>query len=149
MHTIILNGVSFCCNEISSPVDGWHEVVNAHSLCLRGIFLLGFCSVEIIIGNTLPKDNPPPECTRILGCTTNNASICHFKITLLLDLRVSESLHAPLMYRIRCTNLTQSSSSGNHAFAVRNTMTVQVSGLALLVAYKVFATILCNSTTFY
>ena len=44
--------------------------------------------------------------------------------------------------------LSQSSLSGARTLVVRNTMAVQVSGLELLVAYKLFATRLWNSTIF-
>ena len=112
------------------------------------IFVLIFCFVEITIGNPRPKDKSPPEWPRIIGWTTNDASTQHFKIPLTLALRFSESLRVPLRYFIRCTNLAQSSYSGDRTFVVRNAIAVQVSGLSLLVSYKVFATRLWNSTNF-
>ena len=42
------------------------------------IFVLIFYFVELTIGNPRPKDNPPPECSRILGWTANNSSTHHF-----------------------------------------------------------------------
>ena len=113
------------------------------------LFVLIFCFVELTIGNPHPKDKPPLECTHTLLWTVKYASTHHFKITLPLALRVSNSLLVPLMYCIRCTNLAQSSSSGAYALVVRNAMDVQVSGLELLVAYKVFANKFRNSMTFY
>ena len=112
------------------------------------LFVLIFFFVELMIGNPRPKDNPPPECPRILGWTANNASTHHFKIPLPLALRVSESLLVPLRYRIRCTNLAQSYLLGARTLVVRNVMDVQVSGLSLLVAYKVFDTIFWKSLNF-
>jgi len=50
------------------------------------------------------------------------------------------------MYLIKWTSLVQSSLSGACTLVVKNMMAVQVSGLALLVVYKVFATRLWNST---
>ena len=112
------------------------------------IFVLSFCFVELTIGNPHPKDKTPPECPLILGWTANDASTHHLKIPFPLVLRVSEILCVPLMYHIRCTNSTQSSLLGAHTLVVINTMAVQVSSLALLVALKVFATRLWNSTIF-
>ena len=71
------------------------------------------------------------------------------KIPLLLVLRFSESLRVTLLSCIRCTNLSQSSLSGARTLVVINTMEIQVSGISLLVSYKVFATGLWNSTTFH
>ena len=67
--------------------------------------MLRFCFVELTIGNPCPKDKPPPEFPRISIWTENDASTHHFKISIPLALRVSESLCVPLMYHIRCTNL--------------------------------------------
>ena len=113
------------------------------------MFVLRSCFVELTIENPQYKDKPTPECTCMLECTTNNASTHHFKIPLPLALRVSGILRLPLMYHIRCTNLAQQSSLGAHNLIVRNTMAMQVSGLDLLVSYKVFVTRLWNSKTFY
>ena len=112
------------------------------------IFVLIFCFVELTIGNPLPKYKPPPEWPRILGWTANNASTHHFKIPLTLALRVTERFLVPLRYCIRCTSIPQSSSSFACTLVFINSMAVQVSGLAPLVSYKVFATTLWNSTTF-
>jgi hypothetical protein len=49
------------------------------------------------------------------------------------------------MYLIKCTNLFQSSLSDARTLVVRNAIAVQVSGLARLVEYNVFATRLLNS----
>ena len=46
----------------------------------------------------------------------------------------------PLMYRIMCDSLFQSSKSGSRTLVVKNATAVQVSSRALLVAYNVFAT---------
>ena len=113
------------------------------------LFVLIFFFVELMIGNPRSKDNPPHECPRILGWTANNASIHHFKISLLLALRVSESLSVLLFYHIRCTKLSQSPLSGTCTLVFRNAMDMQVSGLALLVVLKFFATRTWNSTTFF
>ena len=63
-------------------------------------------------------------------------------------LRVSKILRMPLMYCIRCTNLYQSPSLVSPTLVLRNEMAVQVSDLALLLEYKIFATRLWKSTTF-
>ena len=81
--------------------------------------VLRFCLVEPKIGNPRPKYNPPPECSRILGWTANYASTHHFKITLMLELRVRGSVGVPLMYCIKWTTLAQSSSSGVHNLFVK------------------------------
>ena len=112
------------------------------------LLVLIFCFVQLTIGNPHLKDKPPSECSRILGCTAKNASTNYFKISLPLSLRFSESLRVPLMFHIRCTNLAQLSSLGANTLVVRNVMVVQVSGLAILLEYKVFSTILWNYTTF-
>ena len=111
-------------------------------------FILIFFFVELMIGNPRPKDNPPPECTRILGWTENYASVHHFKIPLPLELRASESLLVPIRCHIICNNLSQYYLLGACTHVVRNFMAVQVSGIALLVAYKVFSARVWNSTTF-
>ena len=113
------------------------------------LFVLIFCFLELKIGNPRPKDNPPPVCPRILGWTASNASIHHFKIPFTLALRVSGILILPLRYCIRFTKLSQFSSSADRTLVVINSMAMQVSCLAFLVTYKVFATRLWNSTTFY
>ena len=102
----------------------------------------------LTIGNPRPKDKPPPGCPRILGWTINYASTHHFKISLPLALTDSENLCLPLLYHIICTNLSRSSFPGALTLVVLNSMVIQVSCISLLVAYKVFATRLWNSTTF-
>ena len=111
-------------------------------------FVLSFCFVELTIGNPRPKDKLPPKFPHIIGWTANNASKHHFKILLPLVLRSIKSLSMILMHHIRCTNLSQLSSLGARTLNFRNAMGVQVSGLALLVEYKVFATRLWKSTPF-
>ena len=63
--------------------------------------VLSFCLVELTMGNPLPKDNPPPECPRMLGWTANDASTHHFKMPLALALRISGSMRVPLRYFIK------------------------------------------------
>ena len=99
-----------------------------------------FCFVEITMGNPCHKDNPPPECPHMIGWTANDVSTHHFKILLPLALRISGIVRVPLMYLIMWTILSQSSRLGAHTRVVRNAIAVQVSGLARLVSYKVFAT---------
>ena len=106
--------------------------------------VLSFCFVELTMGNPRPKDNPPPECPRMLGWTANNVSTHHFKIPIPLALRISGSVRVPLMYLIMWTILAQLSSSGAQTIVVGNATAVQVSGLASLVAYTVFSARLLN-----
>ena len=102
--------------------------------------VLSFCFVELTMGYLLLNDNPPPECPRMLGWIANNASTHHFKIPPPLALRISGSVRVPLMYLTMWTILAQLSRSGAQTLVVRNATAVQVSGLARLVAYTVFAT---------
>ena len=111
-------------------------------------FLLRLCFVKPMIGNPRPKDKPPTECPRILGWNANNASTHHFKIPLQLALRVSKRLSVTLMHCIRCTKISQFSSSSAFTLFVRNKMAVQVLVHSLLVAYKFLPTRLWNSTNF-
>jgi hypothetical protein len=113
------------------------------------LLVLSFCLVEITMGNPHPKDRPPPECPRMLGWTANDASTHHFKMPLPLALTISSIIQVPLMYLIMWTNLVQSSLSGSRTLIVKNAIAVQVSGLARLVAYNVFATRLWNSTSLF
>jgi hypothetical protein len=53
------------------------------------------------------------------------------------------------MYFIKWTNLVQSCLSGSRTLVVKNMTEVQVSGLALMVANKVLATKLWNSTALF
>jgi hypothetical protein len=101
------------------------------------------------MGNPRPKDRPPPECPRMLGWTANDASTHHLKMPLLLALYISVIVRVPIMYLIRWINLVHSSFLGSHTLVVKNTIAVQVSGIARLVVYKVFATRLWNSTDFF
>ena len=112
------------------------------------MFVLSIFLVDLTIGNPCPKDKPPPEFPRILGWDANDASTHSFKIPLPLELRVSENFCVPMIYTITCTNLYLYSLSGARTLVFRNEMAVQVSGLAILVEYKVFNTRLWNSTTF-
>jgi hypothetical protein len=81
------------------------------------------------MGNPRPKDSPPHECPRMLGCTANNAYTHHFRIPLPLAPRISGIVRAPLLYLIRWTSLVQLSLSGAHTLVVNNVISVQVSGL--------------------
>jgi hypothetical protein len=101
------------------------------------------------MGNTRPKDRTLRDCPRMLGWTVNDASTHHFKMPLPLALKISDIVRVPLIYLSRWTNLVQSSLSGSRTVVVKNAITVQVSGLACLVAYKVFATRLWNSTALF
>ena len=92
-----------------------------------------FCFVELTMGNMRPKDNPPPEFPHMLGWTENYASTQHFKITLLLALRISSIVRVPLMYLIIWPILSRLSRSGARTLVVRNVAAVQVYGLARLV----------------
>jgi hypothetical protein len=76
----------------------------------------------------------------MLGCTANDASTHRFRMPLPLALMISGIVRVPLMYLIKWTNLFQSSLSGAPTLVVRNMIAVQVSGLARLVEYNVFAT---------
>ena len=109
----------------------------SHSVELR---LFNFCLVDPIIGKPRPNDNPPPECPLIFGCTANDASTHHLSMRLPFALRTSGRSFVPLMYRIKCENLDQLSTSGSRTRVVRNAIDVHVSGLARLVTYSVFAT---------
>jgi hypothetical protein len=102
--------------------------------------VLSFCLVELTIGKSCPRDSSPPKCPRMLGCTANYASTHHFRMPLPLALRISDIVQVPLMYLIKWTNLFQSSLSGARTLVVRNAIEVQVSGMARLVEYTVFAT---------
>jgi hypothetical protein len=101
------------------------------------------------MGNPRPKDRPPAECPRMLGWTDNDTSTHHFKFPLQLALKISGIVRVPLMYLIMWTNLVQSSLSGSRTLVVNNAIAVQVYGLACLVAYKVFAARLWNSTSLF
>ena len=81
--------------------------------------MLRFCFVEITMGNTRPKDNPPPECPNMLVWTENDASTYHFKIPLLLALIISGRVRVHTMYLIMWTILYQSSRSGARTLVVR------------------------------
>jgi hypothetical protein len=101
------------------------------------------------MGNLRPKNRPPPECPRMLGWIASDASTHHFKMPLPLALKISGIVQVPLLYLIRWTNLVQSSLSDSRTLIVKNAIAVQVSRLARLVAYKVFATRLWNSTSLF
>ena len=53
---------------------------------------------------------------------------------------ISGSVRVPLMYLIMWTILAKSSRSGAQTLVFKNATAVQMSGLACLVAYKVFST---------
>jgi hypothetical protein len=121
----------------------WNKMLSiSFSVELR---VLSFCLVELTMGKPHPRDSPPPECPRMLGCTANDASTHHFRMPLPLTLRISGIVRVPMMYLIKLTNLFQSSLSGARTLVVRNTIAVQVSGLARLLEYNVFFTRLLNS----
>jgi hypothetical protein len=69
--------------------------------------VLSFCLVKLTMGNPLPKDRPPPLCPHMLGWTANAASTHHFKMPVLLALRISGSVPVPLRYFIRRVSLFQ------------------------------------------
>jgi hypothetical protein len=70
----------------------------------------------------------------------------YFRMPLPLALSISGIVRVPFMFLIKWTNLFQSSLSGARTLVVRNVIAVQVSGLARLVEYNVFAIRLWNST---
>jgi hypothetical protein len=76
----------------------------------------------------------------MLGCTANDASTHRFRMPLPLALRISGIVRVPMMYLIKWTNSFQSSLPGARTLVVRNASVVQLSGLARLVEYSVFAT---------
>ena len=92
------------------------------------------------MGNPHLKDNPPPECPCMLGWKSIYASTHHFKTPLPLALIISVSASVPLMYLIMWTILAELSRSGARTPVVINATSMQVSGLARLVTYKLFAT---------
>jgi hypothetical protein len=104
------------------------------------LLVLSFCLVELTMGNPRPRDNPSPGSPRMLGSTANDASTHHFRMPLPLALKISGILQVPMMYLIKWTNLFQLSMPGDRTLVVRNAIAVQVSGLARLVEYNVFAT---------
>jgi hypothetical protein len=104
------------------------------------LLVLSFCFVEFTMGKPRPIDRPPPVCPCILGCVAKEPSIHHLMMLLPLALRVNGSCLVPLRYLIICVNFSQSSLSGFVTRIVRKATAVQVSGLAHLVAYNVFAT---------
>ena len=94
------------------------------------------------MGNPVPMDRPPPVCPLIFRCTENDPSIHLFRIPVPLELIISGMSLVPLIYFIRCANFFKSLLSGSLTLVVRKAVDVHVLGLALLVAYKVFATTL-------
>jgi hypothetical protein len=92
------------------------------------------------MGKPRLRDSPPPECPRMLKCTANDASTHHFRMPLPVALGISSIVRVPLIYLIKLNNLFQSSLSGARTLVVRNVIAVQVSILARLVEYNVFAT---------
>ena len=139
-QNVVQDSLSLSLPKIPGPTDLRHEVISAHQFSLCRATGVEFCFVELTTVNPRPKDNPPPECPRMLGWTSNDASTHHFKIPLPSALRISDSVRVPLMYLIMWTILSQSSRSGDQIISVRNATSVQVSGLARLVAYILFAT---------
>ena len=139
-QNVVQVSVSLSLQKIPVPTDRFHEVIIAYQFSLCRAAGVEFFFVELTMVNLLPKDNPPPECPRMLGWTANDASTHHFKIPLPLALRISGSVRLPLMCLIVWTNLAQSYRSCAQTILVRNATAVKVSGLACLVAYKVSAT---------
>jgi hypothetical protein len=88
-QNIVSDFVTLCLHEIPSPADRWHEVISTNDLGLRRAPSIEFLLVELTMGNPRPKDSPPPECPRMLGCTANDASTHHFRMPLPLALRIS------------------------------------------------------------
>jgi hypothetical protein len=109
--------------------------------------VLSFFLVELTMGNPRPKDSLPPECPYMLGRTANDVSTHYFMMSLPFALRISGIVWLPLRYIIKCTILVQSSLSGACTLVVKNSMAVQESNMARLVAYKVLATRLWKSTS--
>jgi hypothetical protein len=79
--------------------------------------VLSFCLVELTMGNPCPRDNPPLECPRMLGCTTQDQRHCA---------SASDLSH-------QMDQFFQSSLSGAPTLVARNAIAVQVSNLARLV----------------
>ena len=131
--------------EVSCPAYGWHEIINSNDFDLCQAV-----TIELLFGGahcwetTAQRQastrvsshvwvhgerciDPPLENATAIG-TQNQRQ------------RIKGNVRVPLRYLIRWTNFPQSSLSGARTLAVKNAMEVQVSGLALLVAYKVLAT---------
>jgi hypothetical protein len=97
-------------------------------------FVLNFCFHEATMGNPQPIVNPPPVWPHMFGCTANKASTNHINSPSFSALRTRGQSWSPLKYSIRWHNFSLT-------LVVRNAMFRQVSGLARLVTYRVFATI--------
>jgi hypothetical protein len=106
------------------------------------LFVFNFCFHEATMGNPRPIVNPPPVWPRMFGCKANEASMYHINSPSFSALRTTRGQSwSPLKYSIRWHNFSQSSVSGALTLVVRNAMLRKVSGLARLVTYRVFATI--------
>ncbi len=105
------------------------------------LFVFNFCFHEATMGNPQPIVNPPPVWQCMFGCTANKASTYHINSPSFSALRTRGQSWSPLKYSIRWHNFSQSSVSGALTLLVRNAMFRQVSGLACLVTYRVFGTI--------
>jgi hypothetical protein len=95
--------------------------------------------------NPLPSVNPPPVCPRMFGCMVNEASTFHINSPLLSAPKIRGQSRSPLWYSIRWHSLSQLSLSGALTLVARNAIAKHVSGLALLVTYRVFDTIVWKS----
>jgi hypothetical protein len=145
-QNVVLYLVTLSFQEKPCPTDCGMKSSEPTSSVSVELRVLSFCLMALTTGKPLPRDNPPPECPRMLGWTAKEASTHHLRMPLPSALRISGSFRVPRRYFIRCTNFLQSCSSGCCTLEVRNATEVQVSGLARLVANNVFATKLWNCT---
>ena len=90
------------------------------------LLVLSFCFAALTMGNPLPiEERPPPMSPLMFGCTdANNASIHHFKMLLLLALRISGNSFVPLTCFIMWTNSIQLSLSSSLTLVVRKVTAV-------------------------
>ncbi len=105
------------------------------------LFVFNFCFHEATMGNPWPIVNPPPVWPHMFGCTANEASMYRIHSPSFSALRIRGQSWSPLKYSFRWHNFSQSSVSGALTLVVRNAMFRQVSSLAHLVTYRVFAAI--------
>jgi hypothetical protein len=109
------------------------------------LLVFNFCFVKTEKRNPLPIVSLPPVCMRMFGCTANEASMYHINSPLLSAPKTRGQSRSPLKYSIRWQSFNQSLVSGALTLVVRNAIARHVSGLALLVTYRVFATIVWES----
>ena len=112
------------------------------------LWVLRYLLVEVTTGKTLPMESPPPVCPLMLRWTVNDLSIHHFRIHAPPATRMSGIFLVFLRYFIRLANLFKFSMSGSPTPVVRNENYLQVSGIAFLLVYSVFATRLWNPLAF-